>query len=108
MLLAVQIDNKNEEEQKTAISKQMDSGRINLKSLLPGMKNCELAISENGKAILRVNNGELRMSRELTTAELSRLSATLNNNTLTEEAKKDTCNRYAEYGYPLGSGFTEF
>ena len=43
MLLAVQIDNKNEEEQKTAISKQMDSGRINLKSLLPGMKNCELA-----------------------------------------------------------------
>lgn len=82
MLLAVQIDNKNEEEQKTAISKQMDSGRINLKSLLPGMKNCELAISENGKAILRVNNGELRMSRELTTAELSRLSATLNNNTL--------------------------
>ena len=88
MLLAVQIDNKNEEEQKTAISKQMDSGRINLKSLLPGMKNCELAISENGKAILRVNNGELRMSRELTTAELSRLSATLNNNTLTEEAKR--------------------
>ena len=56
MLLAVQIDNKNEEEQKTAISKQMDSGRI--------------------------------MSRELTTAELSRLSATLNNNTLTEEAKR--------------------
>ena len=88
MLLAVQIDNKNEEEQKTAISKQMDSGRINLKSLLPGMKNCELAISENGKAILRVDNGELRMSRELTTAELSRLSATLNNNTLTEEAKR--------------------
>ena len=88
MLLAVQIDNKNEEEQKTAISKQMDSGRTNLKSLLPGMKNCELAISENGKAILRVNNGELRMSRELTTAELSRLSATLNNNTLTEEAKR--------------------
>ena len=38
MLLAVQIDNKNEEEQKTAISKQMDSGRISLKSLLPGMK----------------------------------------------------------------------
>lgn len=28
------------------------------------------------------------MSRELTTAELSRLSATLNNNTLTEEAKR--------------------
>ena len=54
MLLAVQIDNKNEAEQKTAISKQMDSGRINLKSLLPGMKNCELAISENGKAILDV------------------------------------------------------
>lgn len=88
MMLAVQIDNKNEEEQKAVISGAMDSRFIDLKPLLPGMKSCGLAIGENGKAILQVDNGELRLSRELTAAELSRLSATLNSNTLTEEAKR--------------------
>lgn len=88
MLLAAQIDNREEEEQKTAISEAMDRRRIDLKSLLPGMKSCDLTISENGKAILRADNGELRISRELTAAELSRLSATLNNDALPEEAKR--------------------
>ena len=88
MLLATQIDNRNEEEQKTAISAAMDSRNIDLKPLLPNMKNCDLTIGENGKAILRVDNGELRVSRELTAAELSRLSATLNNHTLPEETRR--------------------
>lgn len=52
------------------------------------MKYCDLTIGENGKAMLRVENGDLRLSRELTSAELSRLSATLNNDTLTEETKR--------------------
>lgn len=88
MMLAVQIDNKSEEEQKAAISESVDKGRIDLKPLLPNMKSCELAISENGKAVLRMDNGELRVSRELTSAELSRLSATLNNSELSEEGKR--------------------
>ena len=52
------------------------------------MKNGDLTIGENGKAILRVDNGELRVSRELTAAELSRLSATLNNLALPEETRR--------------------
>ena len=88
MLLATQIDNRNEEEQKAAISEAMDNRRIDLKSLLPGMKSCDLTIGENGKALLRADNGSIQVSRELTTAELSRLSATLNNNALPEEAKR--------------------
>lgn len=88
MLLAVQLDNRNQEEQKAAISAAMDGRHIDLKSLLPGMKTCELTIGDNGKATLRADNGELHISRELTAAELSRLSATLGNNTLTEEAKR--------------------
>ena len=88
MLLATQIDNRNEEEQKAAISAAMDLRTIDLKPLLPNMKNCDLTIGENGKAILNADNGELRVSRELTASELSRLSATLNNGTLTEEAKR--------------------
>ena len=88
MLLATQIDNRNEEEQKAAISEAMDNRRIDLKSLLPGMKSCDLTIGENGKALLRADNGSIQVSRELTAAELSRLSATLNNNALPEEAKR--------------------
>lgn len=88
MLLAAQIDNRNEEEQKAAISEAMDNRRIDLKPLLPGMKSCDLTIGENGKALLRADNGSIQVARELTTAELSRLSATLNNNTLPEEAKR--------------------
>ena len=52
------------------------------------MKNCDLTIGGNGKATLRADNGELRVSRELTPAELNRLSVTLNDSTLTEEAKR--------------------
>ena len=62
--------------------------RIDLKSLLQGMKTCDLTIGENGKATLRADNGDLRISRELTAAELSRLSATLNDGTLSEDTKR--------------------
>ncbi len=88
MLLAVQIDNKEEERQKAEVSAAMDSGRIDLKSLLPGMKSCTLTINENGKAVLHADNGNMQMSRELSSAELSRLSATLNNCSLSEETKR--------------------
>jgi hypothetical protein len=70
------------------ISTAMDLRTIDLKPLLPNMKNCDLTIGENGKAILKADNGELRVSRELTASELNRLSATLNNGTLTEETKR--------------------
>nr|WP_262911868.1 MULTISPECIES: M23 family metallopeptidase [Bacteroidales] len=88
MLLAAQIDAKSEEEQNAAISTAMDRRRIDLTSLMPGMKTCELSIEENGKAILKADNGELKISRELTSAELSRLSAVLNSNELSEESKR--------------------
>ena len=88
MLLAAQIDSRNEEEQRAAISEAMDSRRIDLKSLVTGMKACELVIGENGRATLRADNGSVKISRELTSAELSRLSATLNNDTLSEETKR--------------------
>ena len=88
MLLAVQIDNKDAEEQKADISEAMDLRRIDLKSLLQGMKTCDLTIGENGKATLRADNGDLRVSRELTAAELSRLSATLNDGALSEDTKR--------------------
>ena len=88
MMLAVQIDNKREEEQMAAISEVADRRRIDLASLMPGMKSCDLVLGENGKAVLHADNGTVQMSRELTSAELSRLSVTLNSETLTEESKR--------------------
>ena len=55
---------------------------------LPGMKSCDLVIGENGRAVLQADNGSVQVSRELTSAELSRLSVTLNDGSLSEEAKR--------------------
>ena len=44
MMLAVVIDNKNEEEQKEAISEMAGSRKVELTSLLPHMKSCALVI----------------------------------------------------------------
>ena len=52
------------------------------------MKECTLTIGENGKATLSADNGTTKVSRELTSAELSRLSAVLSNSELSDEAKK--------------------
>lgn len=120
MLLAVQIDNKEEERQKEEISAAMDSRRIELKSLLPGMKSCDLTINENGKAVLHADNGSVQISRELSPAELSRLSVTLNDSSLSEETKRmrvtgllhsvilsETASRNFEQGMAQQQGQTE-
>ena len=120
MLLAAQIDNRNAEEQRAAISAAMDSRRIDLKSLVTGMKACELVIGENGRATLRADNGSVEVSHELTSAELSRLSATLNNDNLSEETKRlrvagvlntvllsETASRNFEQGMSEQQGQTE-
>lgn len=88
MMLAVAIDNKNEEEQKEAVSEMASSRKVELTSLLPHMKSCALVIREDNKAVLQADNGIVQISRELNTSELSRLSATLNNPELSDESKR--------------------
>lgn len=88
MMLAVAIDNKSEEEQKESVSKMTSERKVELTSLLPHMKNCALVISESNKAVLQADNGSVQISRELSANELSRLSATLNNQDLSEETKR--------------------
>lgn len=88
MMLAVQIDNKEAEEQKAAISQAVSGRSVNLTSLVSGMKTCSLSICDNGRAILTADNGNVKVNRELTSVELSRLSATLNNDNLSEETKR--------------------
>lgn len=88
MILAVKIDNKEAEEQKAAISQSVSERSVDLTSLVSGMKMCSLSIGDNGRAILTADNGNVKVSRELTSAELSRLSATLNDQGLSEETKR--------------------
>lgn len=88
MILAVKIDNKEAEEQKAAISQSVSKRSVDLTSLVSGMKTCSMSIGDNGRAILTADNGNIKVSRELTSAELSRLSATLNDQGLSEETKR--------------------
>ena len=88
MMLAVVIDNKNEEEQKEAISEMAGSRKVELTSLLPHMKAYAIIINESNKAVLQADNGAVQVSRELSASELSRLSSTLNNPELSEESKR--------------------
>ena len=88
LALAVQIDNKSEEEQKAQISEAVSKRQVDLKPLLPTMKECVLSVGENGKAVLQADNGTTKVTRELTNAEFSRLSQMLGDTNLSNEAKK--------------------
>ena len=88
MLLATQIDNKTENEKNAAISEAVNQKKIDLSGLVQGMKSCSLTIADNGKAMLQADNGSVQINKELTSAELSKLSATLNNADLSDETKR--------------------
>ena len=88
LALAVQIDNKSEEEQKAQISEAVSKRQVDLKPLLPTMKECVLSVGENGKAVLQADNGTTKVTRELTNAEFCRLSQVLGDTNLSNEAKK--------------------
>ncbi len=88
MLLATQIDNKTEQEQNAAISEAVNQKKIDLSGLVQGMKSCTLMIADNCKAVLQADNGSVQINKELTSAELSKLSATLNNSDLSDETKR--------------------
>ncbi len=88
LALAVQIDGKDAEEQKTQISEAVNKKQVDLKPLVPTMKECVLSVGDNGKAMLQADNGTTKVTRELTNAEFSRLSQVLGDSNLSNEAKK--------------------
>ena len=88
LALAVQIDSKSEEEQKAQISEAVSKRQVDLKPLMPTMKECVLSVGDNGKAVLQADNGTAKVTRELTNAEFSRLSQVLGDTNLSNEAKK--------------------
>ena len=87
MALAVQIDNKSEEEKMQAATDAAVNRQIDLTSLLPNMKECSLVINDN-RPILQVNNGTVSFTHELTNAEMTRIQQTLGNNNLSDDEKR--------------------
>lgn len=88
MTLAVQIDNKSESEKMQTATDAALNKRIDLSSLLPGMKGSALVLKEDGKAVLEINNGKQQFIHELTPNEQNRLSQVLNNAELSDEVKR--------------------
>jgi len=88
MMLAAQIDSKDEERQKSFISAMASGKTVDLTSLMPGMRQCAISAGDNGKTILHADNGTVKIDRELTSSEMNRLSLILGNGELSEENKR--------------------
>ena len=88
MMLAVNIDRKSEDEQRERISEMAFSRNIDLKPFLPSMKQCSLTLADNNRFVLDADNGTVQVHRSLSDDEMRRLSVTLGNSALTDDAKK--------------------
>ena len=89
MALAVQIDNKTEEEKMAAATATATDRRIDLTPLVQGMRECTLLVKEGDTPTLSVDTGTNRFSTQLTAADMNRLNLVLSDSTLTGEEKKE-------------------
>ena len=87
MALAIQIDNKSEEEKMQAVTDAAANRQIDLTPLLPHMKVCNLIISDS-RPLLQVDNGTVNFTHEITNAEMARLQQALGNSNLSEDDKR--------------------
>ena len=88
MMLAAQLDSKDETRQQEQMESMALRKTVDLTSMVPGMKQCSLSLRDNGMMVLKADNGVVQVNRVLTAAEMSRLSLALNSDTLSDEAKR--------------------
>ena len=88
MALAVQIDSKEQDQQMGAATKAALEKRIDLSSLVPSLRSCELVIQDNARPILYAQDATGSYSHELTAAEMNRLSLILNHTDMPDESKR--------------------
>ena len=87
MALALQIDNKSEGSQMQAATDAALNKSVDLTSLLPNLKECNLLLAD-GRTLLQVNNGTVNFTHELSNAESARLQQALGNDSLSNEEKQ--------------------
>ena len=86
--MAVQIDNKSQDEAMQMATEAAVKRQIDLLSLVPNMKSCLLTMDENGGAILHLNTGTSQINHVLSPAELNRLSSIINNESYDANTKQ--------------------
>ena len=89
MALAVQIDNKSQDEKMQAATDAAVGKSIDLRTLLPNLKTCNIMLN-NGKPLLQVDNGTVSFTHELTNAELTRIQQALGNANMNDSEKQRT------------------
>lgn len=89
MALAVQIDNRTEEEKMAAATAAAMNRRIDLTPLVKGMRECALLVKDGEAPALSVDTGTNRFTAQLTTADMNRMNLVLSDGTLTGEEKKE-------------------
>lgn len=77
LMLATQQEGKNKEQQMEVVTDAIINKRIDLSSFTPNLKSAELAIKNDGAAVMNINDGKQQYSHELTEAEKTRLSQIL-------------------------------
>lgn len=87
MALALQIDNKSEEEQMQFVTDSVVSQRIDLTSLVPGMKSISVSL-QDGTPVLEADNGSVQVRHVLTAAEQAKLQEALHNEALSAEEQR--------------------
>lgn len=89
MALAVQIDNRTEEEQMAAATAAATDRRIDLTPLVQGMRECTLQVKEGETPLLSVDTGTNRFTTQLSSSDMNRMNLVLSDGTLTAEEKKE-------------------
>ena len=89
MALAIQIDNRSEEQKMQAATDAAISKSVGLTSMLPHLKECRVVLND-GNPLLQVNNGTVNFTHELTNAELTRIQQALGNANLSDAEKQRT------------------
>lgn len=87
MLLATQIDGKEKDEQMQTATETAMSRQLDLKSLVPNLKECTLQIRDASLPLLRVNDGSNAYHIELSQLDMNRLNLALSDTSL-ENAQK--------------------
>ena len=87
MALAIQIDNKSEEEKMQAVTDAAVNRQIDLTGLLPQLKVCNLVMTDS-TPLLQVDNGAVRFTHEITNEEMAKLQQALGNSSLSEDVKR--------------------
>lgn len=86
--MAVQIDNKSQEEAMQMATDAVVNRKIDLSSLVPGMKSCILSMNDNGQAVLQMHDGKNQSVHQLSNAEVTRLSSIINNDSYDDATKQ--------------------